>query len=143
MLHFRDAKAGLVPLPLKRSTDVAEKAAEKTNISLKWQQNSGDPVALIQIPEQVEDVEGRLIVENIEVRDGEVYLSGRTVKPDGSGGNSNVPRAIAGQLFNSNSPRQRPPSIRTAILRSLRWSHSNWPASHCVTWPRPPEIGPS
>ena len=100
-VRFRDAHAGLVPLPLKRVTDVAEQAAKKTNISLQWQQNGGDPVALIQIPEEVKDVEGRLIVENIEVRDGEVYLSGRTVKPDGSGGSTNVQRVIVGQLFRS------------------------------------------
>ena len=100
-VRFRDARAGLVPLPLKHITDVAGRAAQKTNIELQWKQNSGDPVALIKIPEQVEDVQGRLIVENIEVRDGEVYLSGRTVKPDGSGGSTNVQRVIVGQLFRS------------------------------------------
>ena len=100
-VRFHQAHAGLVPLPLKRITDVAEQAAKKTNIDLSWGQNGGDPVALIQIPEKVKDVEGVLILENIEVRDGEVYLTGRTVKSDGTGGSTNVQRVIVSQIFRS------------------------------------------
>ena len=100
-VRFHEAHAGLVPLPLRRVTDVANAAAKKTNIQMRWSHNGGDPVALIQIPQKVKDVEGHLIVENVEVREGEVYLSGRTVKPDGSGGSTNVQRVIVGQLFRS------------------------------------------
>jgi len=102
-VRFRDARAGLVPLPLKRVTDIATRAAEKTNIIIRWAHNDGDPVALIQIPERVDGIDGQLIVENVDVRDGEVYLSGRTVKDDGTGGSTNVQGVIVSQLFRSDT----------------------------------------
>jgi hypothetical protein len=39
------------------------------------------------------------LVEQVEVRDGSIHLSGRTVRPDGSGGSTNVQRVIVSQLF--------------------------------------------
>ncbi len=98
-VRFREAHAGLLPVPMKKVIDIVNKAAVKTNIPVTWSQNEGDPVSLIQIPEIVEQIDGRLLVEHVEVRDGSIYLSGRTVRPDGSGGSTNVQRVIVSQLF--------------------------------------------
>jgi hypothetical protein len=98
-VRFRNARAGLLPLPMKRVTDTVRKAAEKGKVMIDWQQIDGDPVALVEIPEHFEQIEGRLIVEKVEVREGEIVLGGRTVREDGSGGSTDVQHIIVSQLW--------------------------------------------
>ncbi len=100
-VRLRDARAGLLPVPMRQVKKIADNAADRTNVGIRWNEVDGDQVALIQIPEDVEGIDGRLIIEGVEVREGEVFLSGRTVKPDGTGGSNNVQRVIVGQLFRS------------------------------------------
>jgi len=98
-LRLRDAHAGLLPLPKKQVVDTVTKAAAKLNVPVVWSQNDGDPVALLQIPEQIEQIDGRLTLETVEVRDGEIHFTGRTLKPDGSSGTTNVQGVILSHLF--------------------------------------------
>ncbi len=73
------ARAGVVPLPLKQYLELVTKSARKGGISLRWEQIEEDPVALITIPRNRHDfVHREILVETIALRDGELYLSGTT-----------------------------------------------------------------
>jgi hypothetical protein len=73
------ARAGLIPLPLKQFLDQITAAAQRIDLSLRWAQVDGDPVALITIGELGPLDDGkRPLLEHVEVRDGELYLAGRT-----------------------------------------------------------------
>lgn len=98
-VRLHDARAGLLPLPKKRVIDTVNKAARKANVRVTWAQNEGDPVALFVVPEQIKQIEGRLELEAVEVRDGEIYFTGRTIRADGSGGTTNVQNVIVSHLF--------------------------------------------
>jgi hypothetical protein len=72
-------RAGALPVPLKQFLDKISLAAGRGNISLKWRQIDGDPVALITVPVTHEDYAHREIyVDTIELRDGAIYLAGHT-----------------------------------------------------------------
>lgn len=98
-IRLREARTGLVPVPKARVIDVVSQAAKKANVPVKWAQNDGDPVALIKIPDSYQEIEGRLILEGVELREGEIYFSGRTMLEDGSGGNANVQHIIVSYLL--------------------------------------------
>ncbi len=78
-VRIRQARAGLMPIPLDQILEHATKYAKKSEAPLRWMQVDGDPVALITVPAEHEDFAHRRIkIETIELRDGEVYLAGRT-----------------------------------------------------------------
>jgi hypothetical protein len=81
-------KAGALPLPIKGLLEELSATARERGLQLRWAEEDGDPVALITLPDRQKDTKGRLRVETIDVRDGEVFLSGQTVKEtsDGSSG---------------------------------------------------------
>jgi hypothetical protein len=81
-------RAGALPVPLKRFLAPITKASANSDITLRWGQADGDPVALVTVPHQHEDYSHREIyLETIEIRDGEIALAGRTQK---SGENQHV-----------------------------------------------------
>jgi hypothetical protein len=72
-------RAGALPVPLTRFLGRITAAAHRSDISLRWSQTEGDPVALVTVPHRHEDYAHREIyLESIELRDGCVYLAGRT-----------------------------------------------------------------
>ena len=78
-IQVHSVRAGRVPLPLKNFMDRVSEATRTSGLQLVWSRKDGDPVALIQIPSQVDRKTGRKIrVETLELRDGEVYVAGRT-----------------------------------------------------------------
>jgi len=72
------ARAGVLPLPLKRVIDEATEMARKKGLPLKWVEQDGDPVALLTLPDRHDEIEGVLRLETIELREGEIYFAGRT-----------------------------------------------------------------
>lgn len=98
-VRLRDASAGLLPLPKKQVVDTVTKAAAKLNVPVVWSQNGGDPVALLQIPQRIEQIEGRLTLDSVEIRAGEIEFTGRTLHADGSSGSTNVQNIIVSHLF--------------------------------------------
>jgi hypothetical protein len=79
-LRIRGFRAGLIPLPLKQLMDRVTDAARKSDVQLLWSQQEGDPVALFQVPAEHQQFPGReLCLETLELRDGEIFLAGRTV----------------------------------------------------------------
>ncbi|MDZ7617375.1 MAG: hypothetical protein U1E05_10240, partial [Patescibacteria group bacterium] len=74
-LRFRKARAGIVPLPMGSIVEQIEKASRDWELKLTWRQTDGDPVALITLPETLDD--GRVLrLEHVEVRDGEFHAAG-------------------------------------------------------------------
>lgn len=74
-LRFRKARAGLLPLPLGTIVEQLGDAAGDLELKLTWRQTDGDPVALVTIPEMLDDGKA-LRIEHLEVRDGELYAAG-------------------------------------------------------------------
>jgi hypothetical protein len=73
------ARAGALPLPLKNFLDRVTLVAAKSGIPLRWTQEDGDPVALFTIPADHEDyITQGVFLETIELRDGAIYLAGRS-----------------------------------------------------------------
>jgi hypothetical protein len=81
-VRIHRARAGALPLPLKRILDEATSAAQQRGIPIRWVEQRGDPVALMTVPAHFADVPGQLQVDTLLLREGEVYVAGRTVSQD-------------------------------------------------------------
>lgn len=99
-VHLHECRAGWWPIPVEQIKKVVDKTAAKANLPLRWVEVDGEEIALIQVPERNDEIEGRLVLETVEIREGEVHLSGTTILDDGTGGGSDVQRVIVSQLFN-------------------------------------------
>lgn len=76
-------RAGMLPVPIRQCLDRISRTAEKGEIPLRWSQDEGDPVAFVTIPSTRRDYAHReIFVETIELREGEIYMSGRTHEVD-------------------------------------------------------------
>jgi hypothetical protein len=76
-LEICKARAGRLPLPLKRVLDEISAAAAQAKVQLHWRYVGGSPVAQITLPEPHES--GRLVwIEALELEDGKIYVAGRT-----------------------------------------------------------------
>jgi hypothetical protein len=78
-VRIRSARAGAMPLPLARLFDQATKLAQERGIAIRWIDQQGDPVALLTLPDEYSELPGRLLLETLVLREGEVYVAGRTV----------------------------------------------------------------
>ena len=100
-IRVSKVRAGALPVPLKRFLAPITKVSADSDITLRWSQTDGDPLALVTVPHQHEDYLHREIyLETFELLDGEIVLAGRTQK---SGENqhavaqlSRVPHTSAG-----------------------------------------------
>lgn len=77
-LRIRKTRAGAIPLPLSFLLDYVSDAARRSEIPLRWVQSDGDPVALVNVPADLIDPEKEIQLESVELRQGELFLSGRT-----------------------------------------------------------------
>ena len=77
-LQIRKARAGMLPVPLGDVLNTVSAVASRAEIDLNWKQFSGDPVALVTIPVHRQELKQLLHLDRLELRDGEILLSGRT-----------------------------------------------------------------
>jgi hypothetical protein len=78
-VRIRQARAGLLPLPIRQGLDKVSAAARAAGIPLRWSQKDGDPVALVTVPVEHKEYAHRLVrLETLELRAGEILLGGRT-----------------------------------------------------------------
>lgn len=76
-------RGGWVPLPYKPLLDRVTNAARRSGIPLRWAGLEGDPVALVRVPAHHKQLGDReLCLETLELRDGAVYLAGRTERSE-------------------------------------------------------------
>ncbi|MGY8767426.1 MAG: hypothetical protein ACKVH8_03185 [Pirellulales bacterium] len=79
-IRIRQATAGLLPVPLSQLLDQVAEHTAKAEVPVRWKQMENDPVALLNIPNSGEGINGEIRIDTIALRDGEIYLAGETVK---------------------------------------------------------------
>ena len=78
-IHLHYVRAGVVPVPLGQFLDKIARGATDAGLPLRWSESGGDPVAIITLPLDRKEFRGQnLHVEQLEVRAGEIVVSGRT-----------------------------------------------------------------
>jgi hypothetical protein len=77
-IHLRQARAGLIPIPLSRFLREISERAARANIPLRWTEADGLPVALVRVPFQWDDdTDRRLILESLALASNELVIGGR------------------------------------------------------------------
>ncbi|PHS10697.1 MAG: hypothetical protein COA78_10795 [Blastopirellula sp.] len=79
-IRIHQATAGLLPVPLSQLLDQIAEHTDKAEVPVRWKQIENDPVALLHVPSTGEGINGRIRIDTIALRDGEIYLAGETVK---------------------------------------------------------------
>ncbi|MDX1947735.1 MAG: hypothetical protein SFU86_20225 [Pirellulaceae bacterium] len=78
-IHLHYVRAGAIPVPLGQFLDQIARGATEAGLPLRWSESDGQPVAIIALPLSREEFRGQnLQVERLEVREGEIVISGRT-----------------------------------------------------------------
>ena len=94
-VRIRRARAGSLPAPLGSLLAGISRAADAAGVQLHWLQSDGDPVAVIRLQPTGDEQASLHSIETIELRDGEIYLAGRTLGADPSAPKSSPPLAAA------------------------------------------------
>ena len=76
-LRIRQARAGVLPLPLDDVLEAISRAAAAADVNLRWRQTDGDPVALVTFKSPPGGP--RLAIEKLDLREGLLYVAGKTV----------------------------------------------------------------
>lgn len=80
-IRLRGACAGTLPIPVGEVVERITEEARSTQLRLRWSQAEGDPVALVSIPPE-ELADGKIVLlDKLEIRDKEIFLSGLTSRP--------------------------------------------------------------
>jgi hypothetical protein len=76
LLRIVNARAGLLPAPLKRVLDGLAQAARDMHLQLQWRNVRGDPVAMFSAPPSAD--KRTVTIESLRLEDGKIYVSGST-----------------------------------------------------------------
>lgn len=82
-LTVHEVRAGQLPLPLNNVTETVTRVADRLDLRLEWLKQGDSPAALIHLPPIAADSKLMLIVERLELREGALYLAGRTAPLEG------------------------------------------------------------
>jgi uncharacterized protein YpmS len=78
-VRIRSIHAGLLPLPMRKVLDQVSSAADQSDLDIRWGQLADDPVALLRVPSEFETFKNKqVLLESIELRAGEIILTGKT-----------------------------------------------------------------
>lgn len=80
-LRLRNVRAGALPLPMADVLEQIGQLGGRQGYLVRWQQSGGDPVALIQVDPVVKG-DKIVTIDNLELAEGEIYLSGTTDEPE-------------------------------------------------------------
>lgn len=87
-LRLRSVRAGMIPLPLKRVLGMVTQAANQAGLVLRWTKQDGDPVALLQLPPDQQQIDGRRVqLDTLELRENSLFIAGRTVAEEAAKSN--------------------------------------------------------
>jgi len=73
-------QAGSLPLPVLEVADEIAKACQSLSLPVRWTQEKGEPVALIDIHRESPTAKNQLFVDTIELRDSSLYVAGHTAE---------------------------------------------------------------
>jgi hypothetical protein len=79
-IRLISVQAGALPLPVLQVADEISKACQALSLPVRWTQENGEPVALVEIHEESSPSRGRMSIDAIELRDGSLYVAGHTEK---------------------------------------------------------------
>ncbi|MCC9609689.1 hypothetical protein LOC68_03945 [Blastopirellula sp. JC732] len=79
-IQIHNVSAGSLPFPLGSLLNEISRRAEEAKIPLRWQQVDGDPVALVTVPSEGDEIDGTIRIDTLELRKGEILLAGETTK---------------------------------------------------------------
>lgn len=82
-IRIRRVRAGAIPLPLADVLELIRDVGERQGLHIRWQQAEGDPVAIVRINPVVKG-DKLVLIDSLELAEGEIYLSGSTEKPSKS-----------------------------------------------------------
>jgi hypothetical protein len=78
-VRVHHVRAGAIPVPLGHFLETIAQRATSAGLPLRWSEVEGDPVALVTLPLDRDEFRGkRLQVEQLELREGEIVISGCT-----------------------------------------------------------------
>jgi hypothetical protein len=78
-IHIDHVRAGAFPVPLSRFLDNIAEQAGDAGMPIRWDEQDGDPVAMVTLPLDREEFKGKqLRVEELQINDGEIIVTGRT-----------------------------------------------------------------
>jgi hypothetical protein len=80
-VRFRKAQAGSVPIPVQQVVAYAAHRARNCEFHRPWVDENGDAVALVRLPVNEKLIDQGLRIETLELRDGEMRLTGRFSDP--------------------------------------------------------------
>ncbi len=73
------ARAGAVPVTLRDVMEAVEQGARGAGLQVHWTELEGDPVAVLTLRGKPDEKGRAAVLEQCELRDGQIYFAGRTV----------------------------------------------------------------
>ncbi len=81
-IRLMSVKAGALPLPVMQLADELASACKRLNLPVRWTQQEGRPVAIVNIANAA--VANReFFIDSVELRKGEMYVAGHTESSNG------------------------------------------------------------
>lgn len=77
-IQLKSVRAGALPLPVMQVADEISAACQQLNLPVRWTHSEGQPIAIIEIANDVASRKRMLYLDAIELHDGELYVAGRT-----------------------------------------------------------------
>src|SRR3954468_23645707 len=88
-VRLMSVRAGALPLPVTKATDLLANATAKMKLPVRWTQQDGQPVAIVTIVSPT--IENRQFsIDSIELRSGEMYVAGHTENPTADSASNKV-----------------------------------------------------
>jgi len=83
-IRLQSVEAGALPLPVMQVADDVSKACQKLSLPVRWTQDNGQPVALVDVARSGGTKKWRIVLDSLELRDGTIHLAGHTeaAEPD-------------------------------------------------------------
>lgn len=81
-VHFTSLKAGALPLPVMQVAEELASACRELSLPVRWTQQSGQPVAIVDLSQNSAADSPIVHVDTIELRDDTLYIAGHTDDPD-------------------------------------------------------------
>jgi hypothetical protein len=80
-VRIKKFRVGDMPWPLDDLLHEVISTAASWGLQIEQTQSDGDPVLLVTVPVEIGEGPGKVRLERLELRQGEVYLSGHTLPP--------------------------------------------------------------
>jgi hypothetical protein len=99
-IRLVSVRAGALPLPVLPLADEIAAACNELSLPVRWTQQDGLPVAVVEIQSDPSTEKRRFYIDSIELGEGELYVAGHTEVGNSAAGSSPPiarPRDAAGQ----------------------------------------------